>query len=323
MNAYAAYAKTALSSADLPAENRLEAWREHYGRRVLRIDIEPLSGVPFDAAVVSRALPNLHLLSGAVSAARISRTREFLGDGNDDVALVINRAGRVAASAPGRAIMLAPDDAVLIRSSEPSMFERPVAGRSFTIRLPCSVLSALIADPGDMFMRPIAATGALKLLASYAEALLDDDALAAPGIVPLAVTHVHDLVALALGATREAADVAGNRGVRAARLRAAKACIAERCNDPALSVGTLACRLGVTPRYVQRLFETDGTTFSAYLRAERLSRAYRLLTSPALASRQIGAIAYEVGFGDLSYFNRCFRQRYGATPRDVREAASG
>ncbi|MFC4844519.1 helix-turn-helix domain-containing protein [Bradyrhizobium sp. GCM10023182] len=29
-------------------------------------------------------------------------------------------------------------------------------------------------------------------------------------------------------------------------------------------------------------------------------------------------IAFECGYGDLSYFNRSFRQRYGATPSDIR-----
>jgi len=32
----------------------------------------------------------------------------------------------------------------------------------------------------------------------------------------------------------------------------------------------------------------------------------------------VSAIAYQVGFGDLSYFNRCFRQRYGVTSRRAR-----
>ena len=31
-------------------------------------------------------------------------------------------------------------------------------------------------------------------------------------------------------------------------------------------------------------------------------------------------MAFECGFGDLSYFNRAFRRRYHATPTDVREA---
>jgi len=56
-------------------------------------------------------------------------------------------------------------------------------------------------------------------------------------------------------------------------------------------------------------------------RPQRLLRAHRMLSDPARAQRPIGAIAFEVGFGDLSYFNRAFRRRYGVTPSDVRANA--
>ena len=46
-----------------------------------------------------------------------------------------------------------------------------------------------------------------------------------------------------------------------------------------------------------------------------------VLRDPRFAERTITAIAYEAGFGDLSYFNRAFRRRYGETPSDVRAAA--
>jgi AraC-like DNA-binding protein len=55
----------------------------------------------------------------------------------------------------------------------------------------------------------------------------------------------------------------------------------------------------------------------------RLARAHRLLTDPRYRDRNISAVGYEAGFGDLSYFNRTFRHRYGMTPSDVREAAHG
>ena len=74
----------------------------------------------------------------------------------------------------------------------------------------------------------------------------------------------------------------------------------------------------MTPRYVQRLFEADGTTFSEFLIGQRLARAHRLLCEPESSHAAISTIAYDVGFGDLSYFNRRFRRRYGLTPREVR-----
>jgi AraC-like DNA-binding protein len=46
-----------------------------------------------------------------------------------------------------------------------------------------------------------------------------------------------------------------------------------------------------------------------------------MLTSPRFRYRPISAIAFDVGFGDLSYFNRLFRRHCQATPSDVRVAA--
>jgi AraC-like DNA-binding protein len=46
-----------------------------------------------------------------------------------------------------------------------------------------------------------------------------------------------------------------------------------------------------------------------------------MLRDPRFDSRTISSVAFEVGFGDLSYFNRTFRSRYGMTPSDVRDGA--
>jgi AraC-like DNA-binding protein len=69
------------------------------------------------------------------------------------------------------------------------------------------------------------------------------------------------------------------------------------------------------------LLEGEGTSFSEFVLAQRLLRARRILTDPRMADHTIASIAYEVGFGDLSYFNRTFRRHYGASPSEVREEA--
>jgi AraC-like DNA-binding protein len=129
---------------------------------------------------------------------------------------------------------------------------------------------------------------------------------------------VHDLIAMALGATRDAAAVANGRGMRAARLKAVKADIAANLTAGDLSVIAVALRQRVTPRYIHMLFDSEGTTFSQLVLAERLARAHRLLLDTRHPQQSIAAIAYASGFGDLSYFNHAFRRRYGATPSEVR-----
>jgi len=62
-------------------------------------------------------------------------------------------------------------------------------------------------------------------------------------------------------------------------------------------------------------------TFSKFVIAARIARAHRMLTDPRFVAQPISTIAFQVGFGDLSHFNRTFRRHYGATPSDVRERA--
>jgi AraC-like DNA-binding protein len=311
------FAAARFSTESLREHDRLAAWREFYSRMALWIDAEPSE--PFDCTLVSRALPDLQLFSSKMSAVRITRMSRFAADDTDDLAFMINHAGNITASEPMRGTTLEAGEAVLMSGNDISAFRRHSAGASLSLRIPRAILSPIVADIDGAVMHKIPQnTGALRLLANYASALVEDEALTSPEIRAAAVHHVHDLVALTLGATRQGAEIARLRGLPAARLKLAKSYILANSGRHDLSVRAVAAQLGVTPRNVQQLFERDGTTFSAYVLARRLTRAHRMLTAPRFAHLAIGAIAYEVGFGDLSYFNRSFKQRFGVTPRDVR-----
>jgi AraC-like DNA-binding protein len=196
------------------------------------------------------------------------------------------------------------------------------ASRFTTFRVPAAAIAPLVPDVGAAIARPIAAANpALKLLVSYLASVLDTEALTTPQLQQLAVTHVYDLLAVALGATRDAAAMAAGRGVRAARLRAAKAFVAQQLGRHDLSVATVAAHLGVTPRYVHMLFASEDASLSQFILTQRLALAHRRLTDPRHIGRPISAIAFDAGFGDLSHFNRTFRRRFGRTPSEVRAQA--
>jgi len=308
------------STEGLAEKDLVPMWREYYGRSLLKVDMEPAPDTPFRCDVTVRSLPGLQLLSGTSSAMRITRNRSSIADGNDDLILTVNRSGTALASSRGRAIELRGDDAVLMSGGEVTTFQRVGPGSSISMQVPRNVLAPLVGNIDDTVMQRIPGhIDALRLLSSYALPLFLEDALLSPGIHELVAGHVNDLIALTLGTVGRTAEDARNGGVRAARLQAAKSYIAAHSDEHGLSIQRVAAHLGVTVRYLQRLFERDGTTFSAFLLDRRLADAHRMLCEADFDRFPVGAIAYDAGFGDLSYFNRCFRKLYGLTPRDIRE----
>ncbi len=308
-----------ISTNDIPESDRVTMLREFYCRGVLKAEIDAREGTPFEANFTSHALPEAQLLIGTLFGARIIRNKQLVGDGDDSLALVVNRSGAVGISARGHDLLLQPGDAALTSADDITIFERFSPGDCFSLRVPRRILVPMILDVDDAVMRIIPEkTAGLGLLIDYAVSLVREKVFATPALRQLGVRHLHDLLALVLGPTDEAHEMAGRRGIRAARLQKAKLLIVNNYWRQDLSIATAARELGVTPRYLQRLFEADGKTFSSFLIEQSLKRAHRMLRAPEFAERPVSSIAYEVGFGDLSYFNRCFRKAYEATPSDVR-----
>lgn len=84
-----------------------------------------------------------------------------------------------------------------------------------------------------------------------------------------------------------------------------------------ITIETMSQELGLSQSHFMKFFKnTMGTTFIDYLNEYRLTMASRLLVS---SESSILNIAAEVGFDNLSYFNRLFKKRFAVTPRDYRK----
>jgi len=89
----------------------------------------------------------------------------------------------------------------------------------------------------------------------------------------------------------------------------------------AVDLEAVSRQAGLSPFHFLRLFaRVLGVTPHQYLVRCRLRSAARLLADPRIS---ITAIAYDVGFADLSNFVRTFRRAAGVSPRDFRRAAKG
>jgi AraC-like DNA-binding protein len=290
-----------------PARDREAMFRDNVGRDAVMV--EPLDGEPLRIDGTFVKLPELSLISS-----RRSALRSDFADGADR--LTINLGGDALATQAGGEFVLKRGDAVAFTGSDLAGLTTRGSGHVATIQFENGSLHGLLKDPK---LRHIpAAAPALLMLRRYLRAISTADLLETRALAALTVEHIHDLAALALGAGREVAEVAERRGVRAARLQAIKDDVLVRLQT-AITLDEVAERHGVSPRYVRMLFGDQGTSFSEFVRNERLKRARLMLLSTGIHHLLISQIAYEVGFNDLSYFNRAFRSRFGMAPGELRE----
>ena len=307
-------------SDQLPAPERFDLWRDVVTRKLLRLAIDPLSPDPFYANASLRSQHGLSIGVGDVGATASHRTRDIVSADNDDLVLIVNLRGTFLITQSNRELALNTGDATVISCARVGSYLQPESGRLMCVRLPRSALTPFLAEPDERAAELIPSdVEPLRLLKAYAASLVaDDDLVVSPAVSRAVVNHLCDLVALALGSNGDAAALAGARGLRAARLNAAKAFIDRQLGSPELSVETVANHLSVTARYVRKLFEAEGINVSGYVMEQRLNRAHAMLTGLRYARAPVSSLAYEVGFGDLSYFNRAFRRRYGMTPTEAR-----
>lgn len=302
------------STTELAPAGRLPALRQLFDESIrLRLDAAPGQAVEMEM-LVAPGLRRAKMLSGLT--ARVTRPAPMLADGEDTICLMIKSGGRMSLTQGRREGVPQNGDGVLLVYRQPAalLFE----DATYTsIRVPFSAISPL-ANVEESSARHIAADNeALTLLRSYVASL--PERITDPQVGRLSAMHVYDLIALAIGPTKEGREIAGQRSVRAARLEAVKSDIIQNAE---LDLDALAARQGISPRYVQMLFEHDGTTYSAFVLEQRLEIARRYLTSPRYATWSIAEVAFEAGFSDLSHFNRRFKQRYQMTPSDMRKGST-
>ena len=266
-------------------------------------------------------LPGVGVADSRTTAFRTTRSRA-MAKGTDDYIFFMCLEGAASFSHLGREASIEAGQAILLSSSDPHVIERALSHHLF-ITIPKAALGPMAANADAALMVPMSCVGEkFSLLASYVRLLMQEPDLAASELCWLAANHIQDLIAVTIGATQDATEIAAGRGIRAARLRAVKADIESNlaCDD--VGADALAGRHGLSARYIRKLFEGEGISLSQFVLQRRLALVCHKLADPRLAHRTIGAIAFDAGFGDLSTFNHAFRRHFGMTPSEARRGAA-
>lgn len=97
--------------------------------------------------------------------------------------------------------------------------------------------------------------------------------------------------------------------------------VEENMSDPELSVDNIAGKLGLgRTQFYRKIKALTNYSPVELLRNIRLAKARHLITT---TEKSVAEIAYEVGFSTPAYFGKCYKDRYGETPTEIRDRLSG
>lgn len=255
---------------------------------------------------IARGTPGAWTLSGASHSVEAART-EAAGR---PFKLLLQLQGRAEVRQGGRKVSLEPRQFALIDGAD-----------AFSVAAPQYFEQVLIAMPRSAVVsrhRGIERRTAVGHGSHGEEAVIGDLALSlgrhGPRLSAPALLRAIGALAGLLGGLRDSRGAAGD-SLRQQGLALIDLELAD------IDAETLAARLGVSRRYLDKLFSQTGSSVSQQVWERRLQCAAEQLRS--VRSGGIAEVAYSVGFKDLSHFSRAFRKRFGVPPRLWRRGASG
>ncbi|MBR0936109.1 helix-turn-helix transcriptional regulator [Bradyrhizobium jicamae] len=311
------------STEMLPERVRFTTFREEFTRLNLALDVIDHSGGRPRIDVTYLSLGAVGVCRLVATPVEFIRHKHHLKDSREQFGLNIVEAGPVQFANAGQEHAYDVGSACLVDRGRPLRVIAPRDGSVIFVTVQAAALRSLVANPEDLAGRPVRSGPALKLLNRYLRSLTSFKEPPSSKLAATVSVHLLDLVAATLGPTDQAADIVTERGVKAAKLQEILAEVARRSSDPNFDLNKVAGAIGMSRRYVQQLLdEGTGKSFTEHLAACRLDRAFAMLTDPHHPHLAIIDIAFEAGFGDVSYFNRMFRRHFGDTPSGVRAAST-
>lgn len=97
--------------------------------------------------------------------------------------------------------------------------------------------------------------------------------------------------------------------------------VLSRLGDPELDIPLVAAKVGLSVRYIHRLFMSEPLHLMHWIYEQRLTRCHQDLVAADKMGSSISEIAFAWGFNSPAHFCRAYRKRFGMTPSEYRRTA--
>ncbi|GAA1943225.1 helix-turn-helix domain-containing protein [Kitasatospora viridis] len=314
--------QTVYHSSDLPAEDRFDFWRQLVGRTHAPLDVLTKDPADFRATQRVLHLDGVTVWPTTFTPALFRRTTRLIRASDPEtVHLTLPLSGPLETTRGDLQVVYPANTLSVISSSHPVDVwagREPHLHSGIGLEVPRSRLILPRDGVERLITRPLSTeTGYGALLAQLLHQVIRDRDTYQPSDGARLGGVVVDLVSALFAATLEH-DPSTSTGPAALLLRI-KAFISTHLHDPDLTPTTVAAAHHISVSYLHRLFQQDGTSVAAWIRARRLERARRDLTDPISADLPVHAVAARWGFRHAADFNRAFKAAYGRPPGEFRQ----
>ena len=244
---------------------------------------------------------------------------EIATDGEDFLGDLLQRSGSTHCKVGDVSTLVGPGDISLWYSGRPVEFTMPGTFRKLCMLIPVRCLEPVLQNPTSYEGVHLSADNPLAgLLTSYLTTLSEQVAGGQQDTASATVDVTLELLAAAFRASVGKEDTTPRKKLQTRVLQYMET----RLGDPDLTPTAIAEAMGISPRYLYLLFDTQGISVAGWIRQRRLAKCRAALENQD-DNKSVCEIAYNWGFSDAAHFSRLFKSAYGASPMSFKASRKG
>lgn len=295
-------------------------WGRIVNEIVCNVDIVVGGSSDFFGEMHARNLDTLDLLTINCDRESARRDRQHIAsDPGETALLMFVETGELRITQLGRELVIGPNTAVLYDLTVPYTYYHSDRTRLLAAKVPISALKARLGRYAHYLGRTYGggASGPVAITSRYLASLMEGLGDVPPSVAPEYAAKSFDLIALMLESSESRAPIPQSQSL-SALFRRSVAVIDADLSDASLDPAMIARRVGISTRYLHKIFQEAGTSVAGHLRERRLQKAHKELTLESRRALSIAEIARRAGFASLAHFSRSFRKRFGQSASGVR-----
>jgi AraC family transcriptional activator of tynA and feaB len=293
------------------AHERFSYWRDAVCEAVFGISIEA-PPERFSARIAARSSGALRFAISESTGYEIVRSpRDIAREPADHYSIYLQLSGRTVSRLDEHEVAFKANDIGIYDGRK--TFRAMHSGRRAIAVIPRAMIDQRAPWLRRRPPRKLANSPFLKLARRHLLQLTAADTTLSEIEVGLLTENLCNLMALASADNTESARLQPDL-----QLQAMLAFCRQHLNDSELSPQRVADQFRLSVRTVHSRFRQMGQSFGRWLLESRLDACGAALRDSNQRGSNISEIAYNLGFNDLSHFNKAFRARFDMTPREWR-----